>query len=239
MPFFEEFEADVLPEETLRRPIWGAFALLRDQLERLVALNVGWAVQLVPALVALAWPALPLALRLPLVLYSALALMPATAVLFSGVARLNRQEPLDLATVREELGRLLLPSLRTLAPLPGLCGLLCLLIVVVGPLQLLPLDVLLRLLLLILGFSAVYWGPLFLAEPGQGAWSLLWQALRLAWRYPLPTAGSLLLALAVMLVGYLSIAGFFLIAPVLAALLLWRRALVLLARRGELKVGVP
>ncbi|WP_069805637.1 hypothetical protein [Thermogemmatispora onikobensis] len=239
MPFFEEFEADALSEETLRRPIWGAFALLRDQLERLVALNVAWAVQLVPALVALAWPALPLGLRLLLVAYSALALLPATAVLFSGVARLNRQEPLDLATVRDELGRLLLPSLRTLAPLPGLCGLLCLLIIVVAPLQFLLLDILLRLLLLILLFSAAYWGPLFLAEPGQGAWSLLWQALRLAWRYPLLTAGSLLLALVVMLVGYLSIAGFFLIAPVLAALLLWRRALVLLARRGEVKVDMP
>ncbi|MBX5449331.1 hypothetical protein [Thermogemmatispora sp.] len=239
MPFFEEFEADVLSQETLRRPIWGAFALLRDQLERIVALNVGWALQLMPALVALAWPVLPLGLRLLLVAYSALALMPATALLFSGVARLNRQEPLDLAIMRDELRRLALPSLWTLAPLPGLCGLLCLLIVVVSPLQFLLLDVVLRLALLILLFSAAYWGPLFVAEPRQGAWSLLRWALRLAWRYPWATACSLFLALVVMLIGYLSVAGFFLMAPVLAALLLWRRTLVLLVRRGELKVGVP
>lgn len=129
---------------------------------------MAWAVQLVPALVALAWPALPLGLRLLLVAYSALALLPATAVLFSGVARLNRQEPLDLAMLRDDLGRLLLPCLRTLAPLPGLCGLLCLLIIVVAPLQFLLLDILFRLLLLILLFSAAYWGPLFVAEPEQG-----------------------------------------------------------------------
>ncbi|WP_376794040.1 hypothetical protein [Thermogemmatispora sp.] len=239
MPFFEEFEADALAEETLRRPIRGAFALLREQLERLVALNVGWALQLLPALVALAWPGWPLGLRLLLVAYSALALMPATALLFSGVARLNRQEPLDLVTLGAELRRLALPSLRTLAPLPGLCGLLCLLIVAVGPVRLLLVDVLLRLGLLVLLFSAAYWGPLFLAEPEQPAWLLGGRALRLAWRYPLATACSLLLVLAIMLVGYLSIAGFFLIAPVLAALLLWRRTLVLLARRGELRVELP
>src|SRR6266851_4940069 len=63
MPFFHDTGAD---DEALERPIWGVFALVKDNLERVMLANIGWALQLLPALAALAFPQLPLALRLVL-----------------------------------------------------------------------------------------------------------------------------------------------------------------------------
>ncbi len=49
MPFFEDIGAD---DEVLHRPIWGAFALVKDNLERLIVANIGWSLQLLPAILA-------------------------------------------------------------------------------------------------------------------------------------------------------------------------------------------
>ncbi len=227
MPFFEDFEAD---EERLRQPIWGTFALLTNHLERLVAINVAWSLQLLPALAALAFPQLPALLRLCLFAWSVLALPPATALLFVWVARLNQGEPLELQRLGEDLRRLGLPSLYVLGPLPGLLALGVVLIGFVDQWSLLWPGLLLRLLLLGLLFSAPCWGPLFALEPATPPWVLLGEALRLAWRYPLEVGVTALLAGLLLLVGLLSVAGCFLIVPALLALLLTRRCQGLLAQ---------
>lgn len=67
MPFLE----DISPQhETQRGPLWEAFAVLHDQIERMVALNIVWALQTLPSMVGLAFPTLPLGLRVALVAYS-------------------------------------------------------------------------------------------------------------------------------------------------------------------------
>ena len=58
------FVADIETRDEARGPIWGPFAVIRDNVERLVALNLGWSVQLLPGVLALAFPQLPLWLRL-------------------------------------------------------------------------------------------------------------------------------------------------------------------------------
>ena len=84
MPFLDDISAD---DEMLERPIWGAFALVKDNLERVMLANIGWALQLFPALGALAFPQLPLFLRLLLFFYSLTALAPATVLLYGWMAR--------------------------------------------------------------------------------------------------------------------------------------------------------
>src|SRR5205085_934565 len=83
MPFFDDTGVG---DDALRSPVWGAFGLLFEHLEQLVALNVGWALQIVPLLAALVFHAWPAWLWDLLMLYSIVALVVATGMLYRLVA---------------------------------------------------------------------------------------------------------------------------------------------------------
>ncbi|MBA2395531.1 MAG: hypothetical protein H0V70_22600 [Ktedonobacteraceae bacterium] len=220
MPFFEDIGAE---DEALRRPIWGAFALVKDNLERLITANIGWSLQLLPAIVAYGFVALPLIVRLLLVLYSLIALIPATGVLFRLMARVCQSETLRLDMLKEDLREMARPSFISLSPLLGMLALLFWLAVFSSTLHILLLDVLIRFTLLLLLVCALYWGPLFAEDPGRSAFFLLRQSALLAWRYPVPTLLTGCIVLFALIVGAVSIGGLFLIMPVVVALLQTRR----------------
>jgi hypothetical protein len=239
MPFLDDTGAD---DEVLQRPVWGTFALLKDNLERLLATNVGWTLQVLPALAALGFPQLPDALRVLLLIYSATALAPATGLLFVWMSRVCHQEPLRLESLPEDLRTLTLPALLHLAPLYGSLGVCYLAIVFLGLFHVLLLDVLLRLLLLLLTMCALYWGPLFADDPTSSPFLLARQALLLFWRYPGATMLLALLVLLLAALGICSVVGFLLLMPALVALVETRcyqfvrkRAR---ARTGTAKAGV-
>ncbi|HLI70418.1 MAG TPA: hypothetical protein VKV19_11730 [Ktedonobacteraceae bacterium] len=227
MPFLDDIDGD---DDALQHPIWGAFALLKDNLERLMMANIGWSLQLLPAIAALAFPQLPFVVRLLLLLYSAIALTPATGILYTWMARVNQRETLRLEMLREDFRNLALPSLLRLAPLFGLLGIGYAVIVLLGLVHILLLDVLARFGLLVLLVCALYWGPLFAEYPGRSPFSILRQSLLLIWNYPGQTAVTGLFVILIAAGGVISIAGFFLIAPVIVALLQTRRCFALLAR---------
>jgi hypothetical protein len=221
MPFFDDTGIDT---QAAQGPFWGAFATLRDQLERLIVLNIAWSIQLLPGVAALAFAELPAWARLLMLAYSGLAVAPATGALYA-LARLAAQgEPLSLELATGALRSLALPSFRVLAPLYSTLGVACAAIAALGtwraaPLPLLALDVGLRLALLLGLTCASYWGPLFAQAPERPPAALLRQSALLVWRYPgraLLISGAVLL---VLLIGAISVGGLFLVVPVLAALL--------------------
>src|SRR5579875_3957515 len=152
MPFLDDIDPD---DEALQRPIWGVFALVKDNLERVLVTNIGWAIQLLPAMAALAFPQLPLALRVILVAYSALMLTPATTLLFVSMAHVNQHELLRLEMLKEDARELLLPGLLCLTPLFGLLGIAYLAVVLLSFAHILLLDTLARFALLVLLASAI------------------------------------------------------------------------------------
>jgi hypothetical protein len=223
MPFFDDTGIDT---QAAQGPFWGAFATLRDQLERLIVLNIAWSIQLLPGVAALAFAELPAWARLLMLAYSGLAIAPATGALYA-LARLAAQgEPLSLELATGALRSLALPSFRVLAPLYSTLGAACAAIAALDtwraagtPPSLLALDVGLRLALLLGLTCASYWGPLFAQAPEQAPAALLRQSALLVWRYPgraLLIGGAVLLVLAI---GAISVGGLFLVVPVLAALL--------------------
>lgn len=215
MPFQDDNGIDLSAE---RGPFWGAFATLRDQPERLIALNVAWSVNLVPGLLALGYPELPLALRVLLWVYSAIAITPATAVLYAMVDRAVRGEPVSIDAARDAVHVLLLPSFRVLTPLLGGLSLL-LWVALLPPGGLVALAAVARLLLLFGLCCACYWGLLLVAEPTAGPFQVLRRSLRLLFAYPGRTLMLALSALLALVLGGLSIGGLFLIVPVVVALL--------------------
>jgi hypothetical protein len=227
MPFLQDIDAD---DEALQRPIWGAFALLKDNIERLLAANLFWSVNLFPGILALAFPAIPAVLRVIMVLYTLTALVPATGVLYIWMARVTRGEPLTLAMVQEDLQEFWLPILLHLMPLFALLGTTLLLIILASSVHFLILDTLLRFALLILVVCALYWGPLFAEFPDRSPLFLLQTSLRLFWRYPGATMLTGLVVLLVSAVGAATVVMYFVIVPTLVALLQTRRCLELLAR---------
>jgi hypothetical protein len=242
MPFFDDTGAE---DEALARPIWGVFALLRENLERVMLANIGWALQLFPVFGALAFPQLPLALRIVMVFYSLTALAPATALLYVWMARVAQGEMLRLETFKDDLREFALPGLLRLAPLFGFLGLSYLLIILLSFAHILLLDTLARFLLMILLVCALYWGPLFAEFPGRSIFFLLRQSLLLVWRYPGQTLLTGLVVLLATVLGLITIVPFFVIVPVVVVLLQTRRCLELLARekmrqarRSGVKVGV-
>jgi len=216
MPFFEDSGVRV---EEQRGPLFGAFATLFDQIERMVALNVAWAMQLVPLLAALAYQGLPAWVRVLLILYSVVALGPATGALFGAIARACDGELLRLDVVRESLCQAVRPSLTTLVPLYSTFVWLTLLAMWAGSRQVLAVNVLAQLAIMLLGVCAVYWGPLVAARPEQSALAVLRESVRLAWRAPLLTLFTGVAALLALVIGAISIGGTFLVVPVLVALL--------------------
>ncbi len=229
MPFFEDIGSD---DEILQRPIWGVFALVKDNLERLIAVNIGWSLQLLPAVIAYGFVMLPLAVRIVLILYSFLALIPATAVLFRLMARVCQYETPRLDMLKEDFREMALPSFISLSPLLGTLALFFWLAVFTAVLHILLLDVLLRFIILVLLVCSLYWGPLFAEYPGRSALFLLRQSALLAWRYPVQTLQTGIMVVLAGVLGVVSIGGLFLIVPVVVALLQTRRCHELLAQES-------
>ncbi len=227
MPFFEDIGSE---DEILHRPIWGAFALVKDNLERLIVANIGWSLQLLPAIVAYGFVMLPPAVRILFVLYSFIVLVPATGVLFRLMARVCQSEMLRLDMLKEDLREVALPSFISLSPLLGTLALFFWLALFTSALHILLLDVLLRFFILALLVCSVYWGPLFAQYPGRSSLFLLRQSALLAWRYPVPTLQTGIVVVLAMVLGVVSIGGLFLIVPVVVALLQTRRCHELLAQ---------
>jgi hypothetical protein len=228
MPFLADIDTD---DEVLQRPIWGVFALLKDNLERLIAVNIGWALQLLPAIAAFGFTTLPLVVRVLLVLYSATALAPATAILFTLIARVCHGEALRLSMLKEDIQTLTLPGFLRFAPLFGLLGVCFWLTILVAFVHVLFLDILIRFVLLGLLLCSLYWGPLFAEYPQEAPWSLLRRSFSLIWHYPGATVLTGSIVLLAMFIGAISIGGLVLIVPVVVALLQTRRCHELLVRQ--------
>ncbi len=239
MPFFEDIGAD---DEVLHRPIWGAFALVKDNLECLIVANIGWSLQLLPAIIAFFFATLPLIVRIVFVLYSIVALIPATGVLFKFMARVCQYETLRLDLIKEDFREQALSSFINLSPLFGTLALFFWLAVFTSGMHVLLLDVLLRFVILVLLVCSLYWGPLFVEYPGRSSLFLLRQSALLAWRYPAPTLLTGTVVVLAMVLGVVSIGGLFLIVPVIVALLQTRRCHELLTqerlRQHKNKVGL-
>lgn len=227
MPFISDIEG----RDEARGPIWGPFATIRDAIERLVAVNIAWAVQLAPGTLALAFPQLPLWLRIVMGLYSATAAVPATAVLYDLALMATQGEHISLEMAKQSLRALTRPAFRKLAPLYGVFGGLIWVAVLAGP-SLPAVTTLATLLSLIWYLCVTYWGPLFVTQPELTFSELARRSAQLVWRYPAETLATGLVAAGGLLVGVVSVAGVVLIVPVLIALLHTWRYLDLAARLG-------
>ena len=202
MPFFDD--SGPRPEEE-RNPLWRALAVVRDQLERMMLLNLFWSVQTVPLIIAWAFPQIPAGVRLLLTFYTAIALLPATATLFAVLVQVSLEQ--------------MRPSFTKLLPLMSLFYWLAWGATIAAANQLLILDVLARLTLLLLAVTALYWGPLLVTAPELSVWGILRQSATQFWRTPAPTLLIALACLFALLLGAVSIAGLFLIVPVLVVLM--------------------
>ena len=157
-------------------------------------------------------------LRLLLTLYSVVALIPATGLLFGLTEQLSQGVPLDKDLVLDCLKETWKPSLFKLLPLYSLFGLLGWAAYASGQQGWLLPDALARLLVLLLAVVSLYWGGLFALREDLAFTGMLAQSVRLFWRRPGRTLVMALVSLLTLLLGVVSIAGFFLIVPVLLAL---------------------
>ena len=198
-------------------PIWDAFRLLREQVERLVAVNLLWSLHLLPGIAGLAFPEWPLLLRTLLVGYSALTAPPATLVVYALVRGVCEGEEVRWQDVTDAFRRFALASFRSLAPLLASLGLLVWSAVQVAG-AVFALDILLRLGILFLGVCALYWGPLLVDAPRLGAWKLLGRSVGLVFRDPAGTLKITLASLVTLVVSAVSVGGLFLLSLVLLAL---------------------
>jgi hypothetical protein len=219
MPFFDDTG---IQTEVERGPLWSAFAAFASQLERMVVLNLAWAAQLMPLIIALAFYRLPEPVRAALVIYTLAALPPATAALYGVVALAAADEHISPAVVRDQLRRLWLAGYRNLAPLVGLIGFV---VWLAQQADAVLVSAMMQLALLLLLVCANYWGPLTAAAPERSPLAVLAESVRLVWRYPaqaLLVSGAAGLAL---VLGAISVGGLFLAVPVVMALLqtyMWR-----------------
>jgi uncharacterized membrane protein len=230
------FVADIETRDDAHGPIWGSFAVIRDNIESLVVLNLGWSMQLLPGVLVLAFPQLPLWLRLTMGLYSATAVIPATAVLYAMSLAVTRGEQVSRELAILSWRELALPSFRILAPLYGVFGVLIWLAIIAGPTM--PVVTTLATSACLLWYlCATYWGPMLAVDSDVDAVSVTRGALRLVCRYPVETFVTGLAAAAALVVGMISIGGLVLIVPVVIALLDTQRYLDLLAREGAARLG--
>jgi uncharacterized membrane protein len=216
MPFFDDTG---IREEIDRGPFWSAFATFGGQLERMIAVNIAWALQLAPAVLAMLLINAPDAIRLLLILYTAAAIPPATTVLYAMMGRATEGESVDFGLIREMLGQLLIPSYRTFAPLLGFLGFVLWCINMANEANLFFVSVLLQLVFLLLLTSANYWGATLIDHPEWSAPAVISRSLKLVSRYP---GRSLLVSGAVFLaavLGAISIGGLVLAVPVIITLL--------------------
>jgi hypothetical protein len=216
MPFLDDSGVKL---EHHTGPLWRAFALFGDQIERLVTVNLAWSVHLIPAMAALALPGLPTLARGLLTAYTLLVLPPVTAWMISLVVDAAHQQPLDLGLAKDRWRQHARSGLRTLGPLWGLLGLLWW---SAAQLTVRGADApatLIYLALLISVTSANYWGLLTVYHPDWPAPRVFTQSLRLWWQHPVPTlllSGMVLLA---GVIGMLSVGGLFLAVPVIITML--------------------
>lgn len=216
MPFFDD--SGPRPEEE-RGLLWRSIALIGDQLERMILLNIAWAVQLLPALAAWAFPGLPGWLRIGLTTYTAFAFIPATGVLFDTLAQTSQGVPLSLDLVKSSLKTQFKPSLVKLLPLYSLYFWLVMGATLAAENNLLVLDVLARAGLLFLALFSLYWGTLFVVQPQASPVQLFTASAHLVWRQPGKTLLAGFLSLLALVLGVISIGGLFLIVPVLVVLI--------------------
>jgi len=228
MPFVADIEAIDEP----RGAIWQPFSIIRDNVEQLVALNLAWSVQLIPGVLALAFPQWPLLPRVGLGLYSATAIIPASGVLYALTLAAGRGEPLSRDLALDALRQLLWPSFRILTPLYGAFGFLIWLAILVRPVA--PfVSTLATLVSLLWYLCATYWGPLLVTDPRISVTKVAGRSIELAWLYPVETLVTAFVAAVALLVGLISIGGLFLIVPVVTALLHTQRYLDLTQREGR------
>lgn len=214
MPFLDDTGVQT---EVDRGPLWSAFTTFASQLERMILVNLAWSLQLMPAIIGIAFFQLPDWLRVLLLIYTLAALPPATAALYGVIREVADDEHINPDIVRDALRRLGLPGLKTLTPLYGSLGFLAW--AAQGTSDILILSALLQLALLIELVSAHYWGPLLVENPQHSALTILRDSLWLLWRQPAQTAllsGAVALSL---LLGFISIGGLFLAVPVIITLL--------------------
>ncbi len=216
MPFFDD---SGIREDTERGPLWSAFATFGSQLERMIALNVIWAAQLAPAVVAMLLVDAPDFIRLGLIFYTAAAIPPATLVLYAMIRQASAGETLDFTLIPALLRQLLVASYRAFAPLLGFLGFLLWLVNTVNEASLLPLSVLLQVGFLVVVTGANYWGTQLVEQPGLSAPAVLARSWALVWRYPgrsLLVSGAVLIAI---VLGAISVGGLVLAVPVIITLL--------------------
>lgn len=216
MPFVDDTGVHL---ENHRGPLWGAFAMLGDRLDRMVIINLAWSIQLLPVIVALAFPELPAWLRLLMIFYTGLAFVPATIVLYGLINRAYAQENLDIAVTRQLLREMTVPGLKNLMPLYSLLGFLMWGANWANFANLQVVEVTAVLIGLLLATTANYWGPLFVEDPRRSPLAILRRSVHLLWVFPIQTilvAGMVLVAL---VIGAISVGGLFLIIPVLIGLL--------------------
>lgn len=215
MPFFDD--SGPRPEEE-RSPLWRSFALVKDQLERLILLNLLWSAQSLPLLLAFSVEQMALPLRFALVLYTALALAPTTATLFAALVDLSAGLPIDGQMLWRHFKAQFRPAFLKFLPLLSLFYWLAVLAGLAAVRGWFLVDLLARLAFLLLLVLAMTWGPLLVTRPELSAWGIFWQSLRHFWRFPAQTLGMGLASLLALLLGLISVAGWLLIVPVLIAL---------------------
>jgi hypothetical protein len=230
------FVADTETRDDSRGPIWGPFTVIRDNVELLLVLNLGWSMQLLPGVLALAFPQLPLWLRLTMGVYSATAIIPATGVLYALTLAATRGEQVSVELALLSLRDLALPSVKMLTPLYGVFGVLIWLAILVGP-AMPALTTLATLACLLWYLCATYWGPILIIHPNADVASVVRGSILLVWRYPAETFGTGLVAAVALVVGMVSIGGLVLIVPVVIALLHTQRYHDLVARERAVKLG--
>lgn len=234
MPFYDDAGIDTSID---RGPLWQSFAVFGGQLERMIALNIAWAVQLFPAMIALAVPELPGIIRVVLLAYSVAAFAPATVVLYSMAKLASDDETLMPIMVKDILQEKAVIGSKTLIPLVGLLALLVFISDFAGQANIFALAVVAQLGLFLLLVSANFWGPLIAQESAANAQSVLRQSGLLIWRYPFQTmllCGAVALSL---FIGVISIGGLFLAVPVIITLLQTQmyQAIILKQRRKAKK----
>lgn len=215
MPFFDDSGPQA---EDSRGPIWSSFFILSGQLERFIALNVVWAVQLLPLIFAFIWEEAPLWLRLLLIIYSGTAFFPFSGLLYRMVANACESRWMLAVEAKETFMEYLKPSFFVLFPLFGILGGLINFALLARSAQLLILEVTLEVLVLLLLTTAIFWGPIVAYEPEKNAWQVLRQAARLVWRSPAITFASGLVMFLALLLGTISIGGIMLVCPVFIAI---------------------
>ncbi len=212
------FDSDTGTREERRGPIWASFAVIRDNVERLVLVNLGWSIQLVPGVLALAFPELPSWLRIAMGLYSATVLVPATGVLYALSVAASHGEHVSLELAQSYFRELARPSFRGLAPLYGVFGVLIWL-GIFSQSTIPSLTTLATLIALLWYLCAIYWGPLFVQHPDLSLFALALRSASLVWRHPAESLATGFISAVALVIGLVSIGGLFLIVPVLIALL--------------------